>query len=348
MGCDQLRFLVFGFGALATVALADAAEQPRACQTEGSLAAGEKGVVHHAGSFPVHRGEDRPYETFSLSDKNPEWEAQDPPYSHCFRYEYENTGSSVIEDFEWRDIEVWRVDLYPGERQSKIRKKPSKRDTVQVSASEVIAFENSKDTTQAHFIQEHAEEGTSKSSKASSDFTLFRYAVQMPDAIPVIETAKLRNVALSAYLTPTSATEFMPLYTSFSANDMRLIVESRGKFVDGRFVTETIISLKGVEAIFVPGLFAIQEAYEEPLDISDLKNVAEELLTKKGMVTPLKEFHTEMSFLPPEMKELPGLFVIDHPVTILTPSRAFCVGVSTYSPVPISVGGEYCNDEVFQ
>jgi hypothetical protein len=108
-------------------------------------------VVRGDGVFQ-RRNEKYPFSTFSIAERDP-----GDPKRICIRYEIENDTSpddndaarrkQQIKSFRWKDIGLGFVDINVLHRFKWAKNDFTNYDTLQVSASDVAAFENSSATT---------------------------------------------------------------------------------------------------------------------------------------------------------------------------------------------------------
>lgn len=336
--------MLIAFSSLSLGFPATASEDPRACHKKGDLAKGEDGVVAHKGRFTRKGGREYPFETFSLSAKD---ESRVP--NMCFRYEVQNTGDKKIESFKWPDIDVWWVDISATKRIKETRDGQTEADKAKVEWTDVGAFKNEWDTTRAHFTLESVARKEVGSAKKEAAFTFFDYQDTMPQLIPVMEQAKLRVVPVVAFTRPALKTSFASLRTSFEAGNVTVSAVSSARYDGEKFEIDTVVTVDGEDVkLFMPTLSAIEKSFKPPFEENDVKSFVNVLPKFRSVSLSLEDnkFTAGTTFSVRKEADVPVLFVIAHPVTVRTPEQFFCIGVVSYSPVPVSVGGEFCNWEV--
>ena len=339
-----LALMLMAFSSLSLDFPAIASEEPRACHKKGDLAKDEDGVVYHEGRFIRAGGREYPFETYSLSAKD---EGRVP--NMCFRYEVQNTGDKKIEAFKWPDIDVWWVDIKATKRIKERRDGQTDADKAKVAWTDVGAFGNSWDTTKAHFTLERVARGEVGSEKKERAFEYFDYQETMSEVIPVLEQAKLRVVPIVAFTRPALKTSFAPLHTSFEADNVTVTAVSSARFDGEKFEVDTVVTIDGEDVkLFMPTPSALKKSFEAPLEQNDVINFVEVLSEFRNVSLPLEDntFAEGFPFPGPKEAGMPALFVVNHPVTVRTPEQFFCIGVVSYSPVPVSLGREFCNWEV--
>lgn len=215
-----------------------------------------------------------------------------------------------------------------------------------MSDTAIGAFEKAQDKTRAHFTVEHVVRSKAAFGQGTKAVGFFSYEERMPGIVDALKNRNLRMLPIPSYDQPQEPRAYAPLYTTLEiGGDVLLNVVSNATFDGKTFSIDTAITINAADArVFAPALLAWQRTFTAPLDEQDLLRFADLL---PEMTTVVMDggarISARQSFPADREKRFPALFVASYPITVATPSRSYCVGISSYAPLPASVGGGYCN-----
>jgi hypothetical protein len=228
-----------------------------------------------------------------------------------------------------------------------VRQKPTEADNPAIKDDSIVqAFEKAQDKTRAYFTVEDK----AKSRGTGSKLEFFSYRDE--NVIAAFKNEGLRVTSIVAYSLPAERREFPPLRTSFGSGGKIFEVVSNAQFTGKTFLITTVITTSSAETkVYAPALLATDRAtFVGPLDEKSVFGFLAALQKQSDVPLELvdRKYESKLSFSPSTTVGTPPLFVSVHPLTVLAPSGSYCIGVYSYLPVPIDVGGQYCNQRVMK
>lgn len=310
-------------------------------------------VVKGDGIF--QRGsENYPFDTYTVA-------ARDPSDTHsiCFRYLIKNTlpssGTNAqslkpIKSFRWNDINLPFVDIDTSLDWGK--SDFTNYSDLQISTSNVGAFENSPATTRTILTTEETE-----AAKSTGVRPLGQYDVKdhFPTAASALDKAHLPSTPVIPVPNET-AKGLKPIVNKINTKGLHAtITSSSHPFSGNSNLLETEIDFNGLDSkevqLFIPTLPDKQNrnaAYlknaDDLLSYIDLvrtdgEKVNSKIFDKGGFLNKTTAKNADNEH--PNDTD-PAFFIVKYPITIQTKSDHLCVIVYGLSPYPINADEFYC------
>jgi hypothetical protein len=292
------------------------------------------------GESVFQRGNEKyPFSTFSIAKRDP-----GDPNRICIKYEIENDtspyennasrGKQLIKGFRWKAIGLGFTDVDVLHRFKWLKPDFTNIDVLQVSASDVGAFENSSATTTAVFTTEESLPAKSNARPIRS----YKIADRFPSTISNLAEAHLP-------LTPVipipneSATKIEPLVTKIDTGELKMDISSSAVYKGGtNYSLRTSINFDGLSSnkvdLYAPTLQPYQELNTiGPEDILKFVNAIQKDGEKKSFAKD--GFFSDTIVSGPQSPSEPAFFVVDYPITVRTKTGATCTVVSGFGAYPI-------------
>ena len=170
---------------------------------------------------------------------------------------------------------------------------------------------------------------------------MINVASDLPDIADVLKATKIKPQRVLAYELPTDTTEFDPLVDAFISKGGTLVTRSTARFEDGTFRLETTINVivaDGTEpVVFAPALLALKKSPDVQSFVAHLPKFWGVKFIRDGDV-----YRTRKTFEVKGKSKRAPLFIVNHPVTVVTPNWSTCVTVASYSPFPVHIADDFC------
>jgi hypothetical protein len=345
--------LVFAMSALPMCALGQQlAPQPRACMPwksdpQRELESGQVGVLLSSGIFNYSHHQ-YPFEALSIWGKH-----QTDPDKICIRYSINNPDSNMIESVVWSDAGMYFLDIPPKKWIEWIRQ-PSPAYPALPAQSEIKAFQNSTQTVRAllQSVPKHATfpapQKYATSEEASLGYANFSLTQSMPDVVAALSRAGIdAEKAVVALGVGGKIEKRLGVTTQFSGDDYTFVHFSSVVPEGNVFMFEEGLKFSEFHNdIQVLSPYALSmESLKERASSQDVIRFAS--LIDKFRHVPLKLesglFVRKISAPITQTPNQPALFVVEHPVTVRYNGHTMCISVTSYSPVPVQVGANYCD-----
>jgi hypothetical protein len=242
---------------LASISLAHFPSRATASCDDPKLAIdwSDQSVVKGDGIFQ-RANENYPFETYTVA-------ARDPSDTQriCFRYKIKNitpfSGSNEglfkpIKSFRWKDVDIEFIDV--NDVYDQVKTDFTNYSDLQISTSNVGAFENSVATTRTILTNEEIE-----TAKSTGVRPISRYDVKdhFPTAAPALSGAHLPGTPVIPVPNET-AKEIQPIVNRINTQDLHATITSSNQF-DGRsHLLVTTVDLGGLSSkevgLFIPTL----------------------------------------------------------------------------------------------
>ncbi len=324
--------------------------QSRACEnwtsdSKKELKQGDVGVVSSSAMFDYsHR--QYPFEALSLWGKNPT-----DPDKICIRYSIKNMDSEKIEAVVWPDAGMYFVDVGSKKWKEWIRQASPPYPAI-AAQSEIKAFQNSPQTVRA--LLPSAPKHTSSTSvqtyawseEAKLGYANYDVRKNMPEVVAALSSAGLGTESVTALGVGVNIGRRLNFVTEFSGDNYSFAHYSSVVQNGNEFVFEEGIKFKQLgSGMQVMSPFALaMESLQERTSSKDIIRFAALIGKYRSVALKLEGGGFYRKITAPISKESdhPALFVVEHPVTVRIKGDTMCMSVTSYSPVPIQVGANYC------
>jgi hypothetical protein len=251
-------------------------------------------------------------------------------FNYCIRYEVVSKAQDAIEKFYWPLSSIQMDTVHPGDRVSLAVTKPPGRDPT-IDETWIYAFLNSVVRTSA--FQRRAESrrldtirvalNTNNNRKEAND-----RGTELYMQLSAIDTVEQR-------LELKEPTKFSEVYSQFSRGEADEISSTSEASWDGENsqIQIKLASSDEKTLVFAP----ITYAFAKASNASDFLGLIREFTFKRQPLPLDKDHNFEFSrkVSPANYAGSRALYVIEQPISLVTPSGGICFTSPMYSPIPV-------------